>query len=623
MLGGGRQRQQKEAIVRVLVLTAGVLLPTAIAWMQPIQQHSMICRRRVVTDHQWPIYVVSNPQSSAAELFRFELDDDEGDSFAPLENENPFVDLVDLETAGKEDVYAEKESASTATTMIHDTKDPDDVSFIAQDETDSHYQLLDERETRFYSHRPTREQCLLVGVEDTYANRKQPHRFSLAESLTEMKELARTAGIDVVDTLTQRLPQIHPRTYMGTGKVKEVQTRLQELGKECCTVLVDAELSPGQQKALEKAFNQEWLLQNDFNAGNTAKGEEQETIKILDRTALILDIFAQHAKTREGKLQVDLALHEYRKPRLTKLWTHLERQSGSGGVGLRGMGESQLEIDKRLIRDRIHALQRKITAVQQQRSLHRRQRQQRLGLPVIALVGYTNAGKSSLLNALTTANVLAESMLFATLDPTTRKLKLPGLQTEVLLTDTVGFIQKLPTHLVAAFRATLEEVQHADVLVHVLDVSNPTWPKQEQAVDQVLGELGVPSTTPVVRVWNKMDVVREAADASTNDGETNRRLQELLEASESPTSDSNAVAISATQGYGLDNFVVALERALADLLVDITVILPYDGNAQQYVTQLHEQGHVHVMDYRPDGTYIQALAPGPLAQRLQEFRVKE
>jgi GTP-binding protein HflX len=230
-----------------------------------------------------------------------------------------------------------------------------------------------------------------------------------------------------------------------------------ELEKEgqppCCTVVFDAELTPGQQKALENAFNKK-VIENDFLGS-----KQGDVINVVDRTALILDIFAQHAKTREGKLQVDLALHEYRKPRLTRMWTHLERQSGAGGVGLRGPGETQLEVDKRILRDRIIVLKEKINEVQKQRDLHRRSRKKK-GLPVLALVGYTNAGKSTLLNSLTKAGILAENILFATLDPTTRRVKLPGYKThpEVLLTDTVGFIQKLPTQLVAAFRATLEEV---------------------------------------------------------------------------------------------------------------------------------------------------------------------
>jgi len=299
--------------------------------------------------------------------------------------------------------------------------------------------------------------------------------------MDEMRELIDTSGMELAGEIIQRMNDVNPRTYIGTGKVQECQQLMDELGS--CTVIFDAELSPGQQKTLENIFNKE-VIQNDF------LGSEQLTVKIIDRTALILDIFAQHAKTREGKLQVDLALHEYRKPRLTKMWTHLERQSGAGGVGLRGPGESQLEIDKRLIRDRIIVLKRKIDSVQKQRDIHRKGRSN-LGLPVLALVGYTNAGKSTLLNYLTRAGVMAENILFATLDPTTRKVKLPGLKThpEVLLTDTVGFIQKLPTQLVAAFRATLEEVQEADVLVHVIDSSSDVWENQERAVKQVLAEI--------------------------------------------------------------------------------------------------------------------------------------
>ena len=247
--------------------------------------------------------------------------------------------------------------------------------------------------------------------------------------------------------------------------LNSINERLERDGESStCTVVFDAELTPGQQKALENAFNRK-VIENDFLAG----AGDDDVVKVVDRTALILDIFAQHAKTREGKLQVDLALHEYRKPRLTKMWTHLERQSGSGGVGLRGPGETQLEVDKRILRDRILVLKDKIDMVQKQRDLHRRGRK-RGGLPVLALVGYTNAGKSTLLNCLTRAGILAEDILFATLDPTTRRVKLPGYKThpEVLLTDTVGFIQKLPTQLVAAFRATLEEVKEADVLVHIM-----------------------------------------------------------------------------------------------------------------------------------------------------------
>ena len=324
---------------------------------------------------------------------------------------------------------------------------------------------------------------------------------------------------------------------------------------------------------------------------------------MIDRTALILDIFAQHAKTREGKLQVDLALHEYRKPRLTKMWTHLERQSGAGGVGLRGPGESQLEIDKRLIRDRIIVLKRKIDSVQKQRDIHRKGRSN-LGLPVLALVGYTNAGKSTLLNYLTRSGVLAENILFATLDPTTRKVKLPGLKThpEVLLTDTVGFIQKLPTQLVAAFRATLEEVKEADVLVHVIDSSNPVWQKQEMAVNSVLSDIGA-GDKPMVRVLNKIDKL---------DDDIAEDLQY-----EAAMMDDYSVAISSTTGEGMTDLVSTIEDAMMGLLVPIEVILPYTHGKE--VNMVQEVGHVEEIEYRDDGTYLLARVPEAVANRLKPF----
>jgi GTP-binding protein HflX len=392
--------------------------------------------------------------------------------------------------------------------------------------------------------------------------------------------------------VTQRLNDVNPRTYIGSGKVKEAEEKMKEY--DCCTIVFDAELSPGQQKSLENAFNKE-SLQNDF----LFQGGE---IKVIDRTALILDIFAQHAKTREGKLQVDLALHEYRKPRLTRMWTHLERQSGAGGVGLRGPGESQLEIDKRLVRDRIITLKQKIDDVQKQRAMHRRGRE-RTGLPILSLVGYTNAGKSSMLNYLTKAGVMAESMLFATLDPTTRKVKLPGYKThpEVLLTDTVGFIQKLPTHLVAAFRATLEEVQEADVLIHVIDVSNPTWRKQEQSVRSVLADIEA-SDKPMVRVLNKIDLL-DPVEADE------LRCQAALE--------DFTVAVSALEGDGMQDFVSVVEDAMSSLLVPIEVELPYSKGEELNI--VHEQGNVEVVDYREKGTYVRALVPQAVANRLEPY----
>ena len=347
------------------------------------------------------------------------------------------------------------------------------------------------------------------------------------------------------------------------------------------------------------------ILHQHYNNHHCILSFNQGVINVVDRTALILDIFAQHAKTREGKLQVDLALHEYRKPRLTKMWTHLERQSGSGGVGLRGPGETQLEVDKRILRDRILVLKKKIEDVQKQRDLHRKGRKQG-GLPVLALVGYTNAGKSTLLNYLTRAGILAENILFATLDPTTRRVKLPGYKThpEVLLTDTVGFIQKLPTQLVAAFHATLEEGREADVLIHIVDVSNPMWRKQEVSVTKVLAEIDA-GDKPMVTVFNKLDLLDEE-DA------------EMLKY-EAACSDDYSVGISSLTGEGLSDFVSVVEDALAGLLVPIELEIPYDcGNEMNLI---HEIGSVEVVDYREKGTYVLGRVPRSLAMKLEKYSV--
>ena len=495
--------------------------------------------------------------------------------------------------------------------FVDDEGSDEDYSFYYRDEDD----ILTEREDRLYTDengiRRKVERCILVGVEDLAAQRKakkadlyydplsteaEPPCFSLEESMIEMRELIKTAGLSLVSEIVQRQKEVNPKTYIGSGKVEEARKLMEE--GDACTIVFDAELSPGQQKSLENIFNRN-ALQNDFLV------QDQE-IKVIDRTALILDIFAQHAKTREGKLQVDLALHEYRKPRLTKMWTHLERQSGAGGVGLRGPGESQLEIDRRLVRDRIIVLKKKINDVQKQRTIHRRGRK-RAGLPLLSLVGYTNAGKSSVLNSLTRAGVMAESMLFATLDPTTRKVKLPGesAHPEFLLTDTVGFIQKLPTNLVAAFRATLEEVEEADVLVHVIDVANPSWEKQERAVRAVLSDMGV-ADKPMVRVLNKIDLLDD------EDAEMLKYEAAFAE---------NTVAVSALFGEGMEDFVEAVEDALNSLLVPIELLIPYSNG--QDISIIHEQGVVETIDYQTDGTYVLGRVPQAMANRLQKYSLVE
>lgn len=491
--------------------------------------------------------------------------------------------------------------------FVGDATGDDDFSFFSRDEDD----MLTERQDRLYTDekgiRRNIERCILVGVEDLTAQRKakkadlyydplsaenEPPCFSLQESMIEMRELIKTAGLGLEGEIIQRQKEVNPKTYIGSGKVEEARLLMEE--EDCTTIVFDAELSPGQQKSLENIFNKN-ALQNDFLV-------QDQDIKVIDRTALILDIFAQHARTREGKLQVDLALHEYRKPRLTKMWTHLERQSGAGGVGLRGMGESQLEIDKRLVRDRITVLKRKIDEVQKQRTIHRRGRK-RTGLPLLSLVGYTNAGKSSVLNSLTRAGVMAESMLFATLDPTTRKVKLPGDSNhpEFLLTDTVGFIQKLPTNLVAAFRATLEEVEEADVLVHVIDVANPSWEKQERAVLAVLSDMGV-GDKPIVRVLNKIDLLDE------EDSEMLKYEAAFLD---------NTVAVSALFGEGMGDFVETVEESLNALLVPIELVIPYSNG--QDLSIIHEQGVVETIDYQEDGTYVLGRVPAATANRLQKY----
>eukprot|EP00984_Skeletonema_dohrnii_P022897 scaffold12002_cov117-Skeletonema_dohrnii-CCMP3373.AAC.6 len=538
-------------------------------------------------------------------------------------------------TAFFEDVESEfdsfDETQPTSQDEIIETTSSITTDYADNALTDEEVRILDDREERLFNYINNTqkvESCILVGVEDLSAQRKANKAlrmqqresgdltttlddislsWTLEESMTEMRELIKTAGLNLGGEITQRLQEVNPRTYIGTGKVKEAQQLLDEINEKldhrnegtCCTVVFDAELTPGQQKALENVFNKK-VIENDFLGS-----DNDEVVKVVDRTALILDIFAQHAKTREGKLQVDLALHEYRKPRLTRMWTHLERQSGAGGVGLRGPGETQLEVDKRILRDRILVLKDKIDNVQKQRDLHRRGRKKG-GLPVLALVGYTNAGKSTLLNCLTRAGILAEDILFATLDPTTRRVKLPGYKThpEVLLTDTVGFIQKLPTQLVAAFRATLEEVKEADVLVHLVDVSNPCWRKQEVSVTNVLEEIGA-GDKPIVRVFNKLDLL-DSEDA------------EMLKY-EAACSEDFSVAISSLTGEGLSDFVAVVEDSLSDLLVPVELELPYScGNE---VNSIHEVGSIEVIDYREGGTYVMGRVPRSLAMKLDKYSV--
>ncbi len=404
--------------------------------------------------------------------------------------------------------------------------------------------------------------------------------ISLEESLDELELLSQTAGIEVVGRAMQRMHHIDPSTYIGSGKVTEIKEQIGELDADL--VIFDDELSPRHQRELEKAFG--------------------EDVRVLDRSALILDIFAQHANTREGALQVELAQYEYRLPRLTRQWTHLARQTGGGGgrggtagVGLRGPGETQLEADRREIGQRISRLKMELESVRAHRGRHRAQRS-RLGLPVISLVGYTNAGKSTLLNALTGANVYAANQLFATLDPTTRRLTLPGGKV-ALFSDTVGFIQKLPTTLIAAFRATLEEVLESDVLIHVVDASHPTFRAQIEAVEDTLAQIEMPRI-PRILALNKIDRLKDGLvpDLSDVKGYT------------------SIVPISARTGTGLDTLLAEVEHVLADNMVEVNLTLPYRRG--DLISLIHEFGVVESEQHKEQGVTIRAHVPPRLAARL-------
>jgi len=360
------------------------------------------------------------------------------------------------------------------------------------------------------------------------------------ESLNELAELARTAGAEVVASFTQRLDHPNPATYIGSGKVQEIVEAIREHGAN--VVIFDDELSPSQQRNLEKALG----------------------VKVIDRTALILDIFATRAQTREGRLQVELAQHQYLLPRLAGQWSHLERMEGA--IGTRGPGETQIETDRRLIRNRIAKIRRDLEEVRTQRELYRRRRA-RNNVPVVALVGYTNAGKSTLMRALSGADVLAEDKLFATLDPVTRRISLPSGEI-VLLTDTVGFIQKLPTQLVAAFRATLEELEDADLLLHVVDISHPNAYQHVQTVEATLRELGV-DRKPQLLALNKVDLLRHEDGHPVADYDEARAI--ILGAGAPPR---NVAIISAAKRWGLDLLRERIEEGLESGFENVELELP-------------------------------------------------
>ena len=424
-----------------------------------------------------------------------------------------------------------------------------------------------------------RDRAFMVGVEIF----KQHDLLSLADSLAELALLADTAGLDVVGELTQKMDHPNPQTYIGPGKVEEVRAFVEETQAQ--VILFDEELSPRHLRELERIFGLD--------------------VRILDRTALILDIFAQHANTREGELQVELAQYEYRLPRLTWAWTHLARQAGGGGgragsvggVGLRGPGEKQLEVDRREIRRRIDHLKEELEKVRVHR-LQYRQRRKRSRIPVVTLVGYTNAGKSTLLNRMTQSDVYVADQLFATLDPTTRRVELPSGNT-ALCTDTVGFIQKLPADLVAAFRATLEEIAEADLLLHVVDITHPNAQAQAEAVHQTLVEIEA-DHIPVLTVLNKIDMLADP-----------ERAQRAL------AGYPNSVAISALTGQGVPELLLAINESLYENYTPILVQLPYQqGNL---ISLFHELGQVERIEHIRGGVKMQGRLPGRLLARYQPF----
>lgn len=425
------------------------------------------------------------------------------------------------------------------------------------------------------------EKAILVGVSIF----SQEDLLPLEDSMDELELLAHTAGVEVIGHITQNLDHPNPKTFIGSGKVEEVKLLAGELDADM--VILDNELSPRHQRELEKAFG--------------------DSLRVIDRTALILDIFAQHAQTSEGSLQVELAQLEYRLPRLTRAWTHLARQAGGGGgraggvggVGLRGPGETQLEVDRRMISRRIEFLKSELEKVRAHRSRYR-ERRKRSRIPVIAIVGYTNAGKSTLLNKLTDADIYVADQLFATLDPTTRRVELPGGQT-VLLTDTVGFIQKLPTELVAAFRATLEEITEADVLLHVVDITHINASAQARSVQETLIEIEA-GEIPIITAFNKIDLLKDPESAIAS-------LDEF----------SNTYPISALTGRGLDPMLSAIEATLFEAYTELDVRIPY--NEGQLISIFHEFGQVHSVSHGEGGARIKGLLPRRLIFQFEPFMV--
>ena len=392
-----------------------------------------------------------------------------------------------------------------------------------------------------------------------------PGESSTEVSMAELRALVETAGGVAVAELMQNRATPDPRSFIGEGKVAELKEIVQN--SDCDLVVFDNELSPSQMRVLNEDLG----------------------VKVMDRSGLILDIFAQRARTREGQLQVELAQYKYLLPRLLGMWTHLERQEGA--IGTRGPGETQLESDRRHIRRKIQKLEEELAEVRKNRATQRRRREKN-GVPVVALVGYTNAGKSTLLNRLTGSDIPANNRLFDTLDTTTRRLMVDEVQ-EVLLSDTVGFIRKLPTHLVEAFKATLEELAFADVLLHVIDMSSDEWESQAAIVDDLIAQLGAEGT-PCIRVYNKCDLCPGVLPR-----------------------EADAVCISARTGEGTAELLEKISSALGRGKRRAVFCIPFAKGA--LVQTLHDEAAVLSVDYTETGTRVEAIVKPELWAKLREY----
>ena len=465
---------------------------------------------------------------------------------------------IDIDTLIRENAqavadYELNESPVTSNQDLQDRQALRRVSGLStelQDVSDAEYRQL------------RLEKVVLVGVWT------QGSALDAENSLKELAALAETAGSQVMEALIQRRDKPDSATFIGSGKVKEVREAVVATGAD--TVVCDGELSPAQLRTLEQKVK----------------------VKVIDRTALILDIFAQHAKSREGKAQVELAQMSYMLPRLRGWGESLSRQAG--GIGGRGPGETKIETDRRRINDKMSKLRREIKEMKISRDTKRNERR-RNNIPSVAIAGYTNAGKSSLLNRLTGADVLVENALFATLDPTVRKTQSADGRIYTLV-DTVGFVRHLPHQLVEAFKSTLEEVSESDLIVHVVDGSHPDPQEQLRAVRQVINEIGGGEIMEIIAI-NKADVSAPEV------------LMNLLR------NESNAYAISARTGYGVDTLVKAIEAALPKPKVEINAVIPFSRG--DLVSAVHEQGEIISEEYLPEGTKIHAMVGGALAQKIQ------